>query len=176
MLLEENRNIMKLNDFCESFQNEIVVKSGLDEFKKVIRAIIFNGEEIQSGAIFFHERTRREKILFKDFLQIKDVSSLITNINRIDTLIRDITDQFMESIDKILLNGTCMDDILRENHGRSLKQSMLMRILDSVELQNSHSYLFSRLTDELKNELINNNSEFHKKVEKLLDELSSMLL
>lgn len=175
MILEENRNIEKLNDFCETFNDESVVKSGLDEFKNLIRSIVYSGEHKQRDEIFFNESTIREKIPFKDFLKIPEVNSLIKNINRIDIKLKDIASQFSDSIDEILLTGVNMDINLRENHGRNLKEKMFAKIIDFKELENSHSYLASRLTDEMKNKLIESNSEFHEKIMVLVKELSSIL-
>ncbi|MDA3882175.1 MAG: hypothetical protein PF481_02720 [Bacteroidales bacterium] len=175
MILVEIRNIEKLNNFCEIFKDESVVKSGLEEFKQVIRSIVFNGEDIQREDVFFNQSTKREKIPFKDFLKMPEVISLMKNVNRTDIKLKDIANQFSNSIDEILLDGVSMGKISRENHGRNLKEKMVAKTIDIKELESSHSYLASRLTDEMKNKLIENNSEFYKNIKTLVGELSSIL-
>ena len=175
MILKENRNIEKLNYFCETFKDESVVKSGLDDFKSLIGSIVFSGENKQRNDLFFNQCTIREKIPFKDFLKIPEVNSLMKNIDRIDRKLKGIASQFSDSIDEILLTGVSMDTDLRKNHGRNLKEKMFATNIDIKELENSHSYLASRLTDEMKNKLVESNSEFYEKIRTQLEELSSIL-
>ena len=160
MTIKETAIIERLSLFFNSNKEEFVIENDISEFKSLIRSIIYSNQTISNTDLFFHKSTIQSQIKFKDYVKLEKPVLLIKEIYVVLENIINDSMHFLEKIDSLISKGTHMDETLKTNHSIDLKERLLNETIELEQFEEEHIYLSSRLTDELKEMLIHENSIF----------------